>query len=78
MKAKFLISVCLLVACTMLSAQSREEKNSHFSHKMGTYTDPRDGQVYKTITFIREHHGAFIKRTWYAENVKFNVPGSKV
>jgi len=61
-----------------VAAQSRESKNRHFSHSIGSFTDPRDGEVYKTITFKREHNGAIIERTWYAENVRFNVPGSKV
>ena len=78
MKAKYLIIACLLVLSAVGHAQSREEKNKHFSHKMGSFTDPRDGKVYKTITFIREHHGAEIRRTWFAENIQFEVPGSKV
>ena len=78
MKSKtLLILLVTCFSCFFSSAQSREEKNKHFSHEMGSYTDPRDGQTYKTITFIREHHGAYIKRTWYAENVRFKAPGSK-
>lgn len=47
-----------------------------FEHTTGTFTDPRDGRVYQTITFIRHHHGADIERTWYAENVKYEIEGS--
>lgn len=57
--------------------ESREERNKKFFHTLGTFTDPRDGTVYKTITFVRELHGGEIRRTWYAENVKFDVPGSR-
>ena len=78
MKSKILVNLAfILLASATITAQSREEKNKHFSHVMGTFTDPRDGITYKTITFVREHHGAFSKRTWYAENVKHKVPGSK-
>ncbi|MEO9484152.1 MAG: FISUMP domain-containing protein [Ekhidna sp.] len=78
MKAKYFIATCLFFfSVTFASAQSKEEKSKKFSHKMGTYTDSRDGKVYQTITFIREHNGREITRTWFAENVRFNVPGSK-
>ncbi|MEO9871451.1 FISUMP domain-containing protein [Ekhidna sp.] len=72
-----LIILLVILTASFAIAQSKEQKNKHFSHKMGTYTDPRDGTVYKTITFIREQHGTFIERTWYAENAKFYVEGSK-
>ncbi|MEM6814349.1 MAG: FISUMP domain-containing protein [Bacteroidota bacterium] len=63
---------------TQVSAQqSREERNDKFFHTLGTFTDPRDGEVYKTITFVRELHSGEIRRTWYAENVKFKTPGSR-
>lgn len=78
MKTKTLITTCLIVFIILnVEAQTKEQKNKHFSHKMGTYTDTRDGKVYKTITFMREQHGGIITRTWFAENVQFNVPGSK-
>ena len=60
--------ICLFVSTTK-GQESREERNKKFFHTLGTFTDPRDGQVYKTITFVREHHGGEIRRTWYAENV---------
>ncbi|NQZ75393.1 MAG: hypothetical protein HRT61_04670 [Ekhidna sp.] len=79
MKVRFLALLAMLtVTASSLDAQSREARNKHFSHEMGSYTDPRDGTEYKTITFIRElSNGTFIERTWYAENVKFEVEGSR-
>lgn len=69
----------LLCFSALLSfSQSHESKSKKFYHTMGEYVDPRDGTVYKTITFVREHAGAAIRRTWFAENVRFNVEGSKV
>ncbi|GAB4235345.1 MAG: hypothetical protein Tsb0034_09480 [Ekhidna sp.] len=76
---KYKTILLILTVCFFASqsnAQSREEKNKHFSHTLGSYTDPRDGRVYKTITFIRETHAGKIERTWYAENNKFEVDGS--
>lgn len=64
---------CLLMAIVTVSGQHHNKK---FSHTNGTYTDPRDGRTYKTITFIKEHHGADITRTWFAENAKYKVDGS--
>ena len=76
---KILVAVALVVICFSVLAQSRESKNPKFSHTMGSFTDPRDGQTYETITFIREtHNNQKIERTWYAENVRFDVEGSKV
>ncbi len=43
----------------------------------GTYTDQRDGHVYKTITIdIDTLSRVAVKRTWYAENNRYNVEGS--
>lgn len=47
-----------------------------FDHSTGTFTDERDGYVYNTITFKQMFHGVWIERTWFAENVKYNVEGS--
>lgn len=77
MKIKYLLASFFLVLCIVSSAQNKEEKSKKFSHKMGTFTDSRDGKVYQTITFIREHHGGTIERTWFAENVAFDVEGSR-
>ncbi len=77
MRAKYFIAFCLFfIGTSFVVAQNKEEKSKKFSHQMGTYTDERDGKVYTTITFIREHAGREIRRTWFAENVQYNVPGS--
>ena len=60
----------------ILTVVSAKHHNKRFSHTAGTLTDPRDGQEYQTITFIKPRHGSVIKRTWFAENVKYVVEGS--
>ncbi len=54
-----------------------QHSGKKFTHVNGTFTDPRDGREYQTITFIKLHHGKEIRRTWFAENVKYDVEGSK-
>lgn len=50
---------------------------AEYSFTDGTFTDPRDGQSYKTISFkLEKVGGAIVERTWYAENVNFQVKGS--
>lgn len=61
---KTLLSIVLLVTCIVSSAQK-------FDHTNGTFTDPRDGRVYQTITFQNKKGDATIQRTWFAENAKF-------
>lgn len=56
--------------------KTREQKSDKFSHTVGSFTDPRDGKTYKTVTFTRIKHGVPITRTWYAENVQYEVEGS--
>ena len=40
----------------------------------GTFTDPRDGQTYKTIRFKNPSTGTTV--TWMAQNLNYKVPGS--
>ena len=47
-----------------------------FGHTIGTFTDPRDGQVYQTITFSKQVGDSTIERTWFAENIRYKVDGS--
>lgn len=43
----------------------------------GVFTDPRDGQVYKTITFkIEVDSAVFVDRTWFAENLNYAAKSS--
>ena len=74
MKIRYFLLLCFCVfAATMSVAQHKKKK---FSHTTGSFTDPRDGRVYKTVTFTKIQHGAEITRTWYAENVQYEVEGS--
>ena len=70
MDRKIILGYTLVLFSIQLIAQDS------FSHTTGSFTDPRDGQVYQTITFKKQHGEAVIERTWFAENVKYNVPGS--
>ncbi len=70
-KIIFTIVLSCLLATIVLGQGGRK-----FDHTIGSFTDPRDGREYKTITFIKDHHGAKIVRTWYAENVQYDVEGS--
>ncbi len=76
MKHKLILSLLLLVVTVCVTNAQAPRKSKRFSHTTGSFTDPRDGQVYKTVTFIKKHHNGFIERTWFAENVRFKVPGS--
>lgn len=67
-----LLLLCILVAFSGIA----QDEGKKFSHTLGTYKDPRDGREYKTITFTKRHHNSLINRTWYAENVKYEVEGS--
>jgi len=45
-----------------------------YAQTMGTMTDPRDGQTYKTVSFENALLGTSI--TWMAENLNYKIPGS--
>lgn len=67
----------LVLAClTTVFSFSFAQDSRKFDHTVGSFVDPRDGKEYKTITFIKHHHGTDLMRTWYAENVRFEVEGS--
>ncbi len=68
-----LVLICLLGGLTGFA----QEKKKKFTHTIGSFTDPRDGQEYRTITFTKRQHNSYIQRTWYAENVKYEVEGSR-
>ena len=47
------------------------------AQEAGELTDPRDGQTYKIVTVdIELEGGVFIKRTWMAENLNYEVADS--
>ena len=59
----------VLVLFTTISVASAQEK--------GTFTDSRDGNVYKTsIVKIELEGGIFIEREWMAENLKYKSESS--
>lgn len=77
MRKRTLFTLMLTTSLLLgVHGQSREEKSDHFSHVIGSFTDPRDGQTYRTITFIFENAHERIERTWYAENVNYDISGS--
>lgn len=77
LQMKKYINLTLLVFGLLFAFGSvAQERRPKFSHVLDTYTDTRDGRVYKTITFRRRHHNGYIERTWYAENSKYEVDGS--
>lgn len=48
-----------------------------FTHRLGTYADPRDGQTYQTITFEKKIDSTTTRvRTWFAENARYKSEGS--
>ena len=64
MKTKqLLITICLITASVISQAQTT-----------GTFTDPRDGQVYKTITVEDDLKGTSV--TWMAQNLNYQVSGA--
>ncbi len=66
MKKTIIITIVLIaVFCATTYAQT-----------MGTMTDPRDGQIYKTVNFENMLTGTSI--TWMAENLNFKTSDSYV
>lgn len=48
-----------------------------YNFEDGTFTDARDGQTYKTISFRYEKSpDIFVERTWFAENLNYKIPNS--
>ncbi|MBV6644733.1 MAG: hypothetical protein KI790_04760 [Cyclobacteriaceae bacterium] len=71
MQKQVALSFILLTVISTLTIAQKQ-----FSFKNGSFTDPRDGEVYQTITFIKTSGNVSIERTWFAENTRYNVPGS--
>jgi len=63
-KLAILLGICLLAITNSTKAQTT-----------GTFTDPRDGQVYKTITVEDPLKGTSV--TWLAQNLNYQVSGAK-
>ncbi len=48
-----------------------------FSQELGSFTDPRDGNVYKIVTLdILLEGDVTIQRTWMAENLRYEIEDS--
>lgn len=60
-------SICIVFA-TLFFAQTA------IAQSTGTFTDSRDGQIYKTVSFTEALTGKTI--TWMAENLNYKVEGS--
>lgn len=75
MKIKSIFTLTLFVFIVSITNAQHVNKRK-FSHENGTFVDERDGRKYKTITFKKMHHGREIVRTWFAENVQYDVEGS--
>lgn len=66
MKVKVLFSFLVVLLALQISAQ-----------EVGELVDPRDAQTYKIVTIdIELEGGVFVKRTWMAENLNYEVPDS--
>ena len=66
MKVRSLFSVLALVVALSVLGQ-----------EVGELVDPRDNKSYKIVTIdIELEGGVFIKRTWMAENLNYDVPDS--
>lgn len=63
----------IFLGLIMVNAQNKKK----FTHELGSFTDPRDNREYQTITFIKKQHSGTIERTWFAENARYEVDGSK-
>lgn len=61
---KYILLGLLICNCISINAQTK-----------GIMTDPRDGQTYKTIKIENVIPG--IHMTWMAENINYNLEGSK-
>jgi len=64
-RQNFSIFLLMLIGVFLVSASS-VEKDDNDNHNTNTFTDPRDGNVYKTVTIGNQ--------VWMAENLRY-LPG---
>ncbi len=48
-----------------------------WSQEMGSFTDPRDGTVYKIVTIKTKLVSDTVDRVWLAQNLRYNSPHSE-
>lgn len=69
---------CLMAVACIGASSSCSTSGPHALAGMGlstgSFTDSRDGQEYKTISFPNAGNGTTV--TWMAENLNYQVPGS--
>ena len=60
-----------------LTGSLQSFSQAEYTFTDGTFSDPRDGQTYKTINFkLNKAEGITVERTWFAENLNYHVKGS--
>ena len=69
-KTFFNVAAILLLSLALLTqlACKKESEEDPAPTPTTTITDPRDGQIYKTITVD--------SMVWFAENLNYDTPGS--
>ncbi len=49
---------------------------SLFAQTEGQFSDPRDGKIYRTKSFVAEELGEKLEMTWMIDNFRFDAANS--